>query len=85
MKEQGGEARRSTPDIQRLDWFAAVNSFSIMNWFAALNSSSGFNATVQETLILGGCYCCQCQMKSEFESGSTFLCEQALFAFLAKV
>ena len=66
MKEQGGEARRSTPDIQRLNWFAAVfqvlmnwfaavnsfsimnwfavvNSFSIMNWFAALNSSSIMN------------------------------------------
>ena len=43
MKEQGGEARRSTPDIQRLDWFAAVNSFSIMNWFAVVNSFSIMN------------------------------------------
>ena len=58
MKEQGGEARRSTPDMQRLNWFAALNTFSIMNWFAALNtfsimnwfaavnSSSGFNELV---------------------------------------
>ena len=79
MKEQGGEARRSTPDMQRLDWFAAVFQV-LMNWFAAVNSSLGFNASGQETLLLGGCSSCQCQMKSEFESLDFFLRAGPLFS-----